>query len=159
MFSTAQFSKDRVYRYSLSRVWDEKKPWLTFILLNPSTADETMNDPTVSRCLVRTHAMGRFGRMCVLNLFALRSTDPKAIQKHVHPVGPCNDSTIDVFVRLSDMVICGWGHSGSYQGRGKYVLNMVRLAGKIPYALKLNKSGAPQHPLYLPYKLQPFVME
>jgi hypothetical protein len=57
------------------------------------------------------------------------------------------------------MVICGWGHSGSYQGRGKYVLNMVRLAGKIPYALKLNKSGAPQHPLYLPYKLQPFVME
>ena len=95
--SGATFSPCRRYRYTLWRQWDERPP-ATFIMLNPSTADETANDPTVERCQRRAQAMG-YGGVRVANIFALRSTDPRALYTAEDPVGPENDHALLTLAR------------------------------------------------------------
>lgn len=152
--SDALFSKDNVYRYFLSRIWDLEKPTVVFCMLNPSTADNIKNDPTVERCQRRAKLLG-YGSLVVINLFALKSTDPGLLFKTDDPVGPENDTNILKAIGTSDMIICAWGQHGSLKKRDEEVLNLIKQAGKIPYALKLNKDGSPAHPLYLPYSLNP----
>ena len=162
--SGAVFSPDRRYRYLLWRRWSEAwaggadgadmAPWALFILLNPSTADEVRNDPTVERCQRRAVRAG-YGGMVVLNIFALRSTDPAALYKEEDPVGHRNDRYIRFAARRIPDVVCGWGIHGAHLDRGKEVLALLAESGARPQAFGVTKEGQPKHPLYLPYSLAP----
>jgi hypothetical protein len=157
MNTGATFSPCRQYRYTLFRQWDENIPPLAFLMLNPSTADETQNDPTVERCQRRAQSSGA-GGVVVLNIFALRSTDPKALYSHADPIGPKNDESIVGVAGAIGSVICAWGTHGALNERGKTVLSWLRAHDIKPLALKINADGSPAHPLYLPYSLQPIEM-
>jgi hypothetical protein len=154
----AKFSSDRKYRWSLHRIWQPSAPLVCYVLLNPSTADESINDPTVSRCQTRA-SIARFGGLLVVNIFAWRSTDPAELYEIADPVGFANDNAILEAAVLADLVVCGWGKHGALHDRGREVLSLIRSAGKVPHALQINSDGSPEHPLYLSYKLQPKPIE
>jgi hypothetical protein len=155
MITGATFSEDRFYRYHLWRHWNPQKPTLVYVLLNPSTADELRDDPTIKRCIVRGFQLD-FGGIEILNLFAMRSTYPHSLSTAPDPVGPANDAMIALKCRAAGMVICGWGKTGNLYNRAQGVLALIRDVGAVPHALKLNTDGTPQHPLYLKYSLTPF---
>lgn len=155
--SGAEFSLCEQYRYLLWRKWGEMPP-ATFIMLNPSTADEVKNDPTVERCERRARAMG-FGGLRVANIFALRSTDPSALYTHNDPTGPDNDDAILESVTGAGLVICAWGKHGNLNQRGQKVLQLLCGAGIAPHYLKLNNDGTPKHPLYVGYSVKPQAWE
>ncbi len=150
----ATFSDDRLYRYQLGVTWKSGAGQLNFLMLNPSTADEFKNDPTVERCCRRARQMG-FGSLVVTNIFAWRSTDPFALYELPEPVGVRNDQAILHTARFSKLVICGWGNHGKLQNRGPAVLELLKSAGHKPHFLRLTKDGNPEHPLYIPYSAQP----
>jgi hypothetical protein len=152
--SDAEFSADRLYRYTLSRRWDDRLPTLNFVMLNPSVADEVTNDPTIERCERRARAMG-YGALIVTNLFALRSTDPAALYTATDPVGTGNDAAILETARAAGMVICAWGTHGALRGRGGQVTDLLMTAGISLYALELTIRDEPKHPLYISYDVQP----
>ena len=153
----ALFSPCNRYRYTLWREWDEK--WkitdgqVLFIMLNPSTADAQVLDPTVRRCLGYAMDWG-FKRMMVANLFALRSTDPAALRQEQDPVGPDNDLAISVGAATSTLVVAAWGTHGTLKGRDQTVIEIIR-KWKDLYCLTLTKEGIPGHPLYLKKDLKP----
>lgn len=147
--SGATFSADRVYRYTLHRRWSPG-PVVVFLMLNPSTADERVNDPTVERCERRARALGA-GGIVVVNLFALRATDPAALYGYHDPIGPFNDAAILSACRGAAQVACAWGRHGQLDDRAAHVLRLLRAAGVQPQCLGVNKDGSPKHPLYVPY--------
>ena len=148
----AVFSEDRLYRYRLWRRWAPGRPVL-FVMLNPSTADETKNDPTVERCERRARAWGGTG-LEVVNIFAFRATDPESMKKQVDPVGPLNDEAIVAAAMGASWVVCAWGKHGAHKGRSAEVKSLLRSAGITPYALRVT-GGEPHHPLYIPYSCGP----
>ena len=151
----AVFSDCERYRYRLWRVWDFSKPRLCFVMLNPSTATHEVLDPTVSRCKKRAEMLG-YGGMEVVNLFALRSTDPKVLYETDNPTGTFNNHAIRDAANECAMVICGWGKHGSIDRRGIRVLNLLlNFFHEKTHYLKINSDGSPAHPLYLPYSLKP----
>lgn len=152
--STAVYSDCEAYRYSLTRVWDGSGRVAAFVMLNPSTATEVQNDPTVERCERRARALG-FGAFSVTNIFAYRATDPKLMRAQTDPVGPQNDAAILNAARDADQVIAAWGTHGAHLGRGAQVEQLLRAAGKPIYHLGLSKAGHPKHPLYIAYAQQP----
>lgn len=152
-FSPATFSPCRTWRYRLERRWSAG-PTAAFILLNPSTADETNDDPTIRRCIGYAKGWG-YGGLVLGNIFALRSTDPKGLYSHPDPVGPDNDRVLAEIAREADRIVCGWGTHGAFTGRGGAVLRVIREAGATPLALKLTSAGHPGHPLYLRSDLEP----
>jgi len=158
MASGALFSTCRRYRYRLWRFWDPLVKPVLFIGLNPSTADEVENDPTVER-MCRRAKEWKYGGLIVCNIFAIRGTDPKVIYKDTWPIseggGSRNNIEIRVAAQESAIVICGWGTHGMKWGRGEEVLELLRKIGTTPYALKMNKRGTPAHPLYLSYSALP----
>lgn len=153
----AVFSPCRLYRYRLSQIWDEDKPPLTWLMLNPSTADEVKNDPTVERCERRARMWG-YGGSVVLNIFAFRATDPKDMRASVDPVGPDNDEWLRKIAKSSHEfdVVGGWGEHGAHKGRGQAVLDIFKQENGRLSALKINASGHPAHPLYIAYSAKPF---
>lgn len=155
---TAYFSTCRKYRYALSRFWDQKKPYVLFCMLNPSTADHEKNDPTVERCQRRAEQMG-FGGMVVVNIFAYRSTDPEKLYKVKDPIGPDNMRVVISLAKEAKLVICGWGKHGSLKSHGTFMLRKLQDHGVRTHALKINKDGSPAHPLYIGYKVKPIDME
>ena len=142
----AQFSDDRVYRYALWRGWNPSQPYVMFVGLNPSTADELEDDPTIRRCINFCKSWG-FGGLYMLNLFALRSTDPKLLKGHAEPVGPDNDRMLMLYAEASAWVVAAWGTQGVLFGRDREV---VELLGDSIRCLGLTQDGHPKHPLYLP---------
>jgi len=150
----AAISECGQYRYGLWRIWDASRPYCLFVMLNPSTADETDNDPTVERCLRRARDMG-YGGLHIVNLFAWRSTDPSILTGLDDPVGPDNDKEIVALAQDAGIVICAWGKDGAILGRANVVLAMLRQAGIQPHGLKFNLDGSPKHPLYVAYAEQP----
>lgn len=148
---TAVLSSDRKYRYVLWRWWgDREKSYAMFIGLNPSTADEMNDDPTVRRCVGFARDWG-YGGLCMMNLFALRSTDPKEMMLHPEPIGPANDNWLLDLSWLAGIVIAAWGMKGGYQQRNEIVCAML---GNM-VCLGLTKNGHPRHPLYLPKNIKP----
>lgn len=143
--SAAGFSTCGTYRYWLRRTWDESREPVVFLMLNPSTADESKNDPTVARCCNFAQAWGA-GGLVVLNLFALRSTDPKGLYACPDPVGPSNDFAI-LTATEGRRVVAAWGCHGAYKNRDLAVMNL--LAHRPVECLKVTKDGHPSHPLYL----------
>jgi hypothetical protein len=151
--STAVYSPDSLYRYALTRVW-APGPRALFVMLNPSTATEMQNDPTVERCERRARVLN-FGSFAVANIFAFRATDPKVMRAAADPVGPQNDATIQALMAEADQIICGWGGHGTHLNRGAQVEALLRAAGQDLLHLGLTQSGQPRHPLYIGYNQQP----
>lgn len=151
--SAALFSACGAYRYRLTRHWGPG-PGLLFVMLNPSTADEARNDPTVARCEARARATG-CGALAVVNLFAFRATDPRALLAVADPVGPGNDAILAESADRADQVICAWGNAGRWQGRDAAALAQLRASGRPLFHLGLSRLGQPMHPLYRPAALAP----
>jgi len=122
-------------------------------MLNPSTADERILDPTVRRCTGYAMAWG-FGSIEIVNLFALRSTDPAELYRADDPVGPDNDLSILWCASSCTIAVAAWGTHGQHLDRGREVVEMLRGKVALKY-LRLTKSGEPNHPLYLPKDLKP----
>ena len=152
--SVAVYSDCERYRYLLTRTWDPKGRKALFIMLNPSTATEVQNDPTVERCERRARTLG-FGGFRVTNIFAWRATDPRDMRAAGDPIGPENDAAILQSCPWADQVICAWGTHGAHLDRGAAVEALLR-ATKLPlFHLGLSKAGYPKHPLYIAYSEQP----
>ncbi|MEM9082869.1 MAG: DUF1643 domain-containing protein [Planctomycetota bacterium] len=155
MIARATFDRTRHYRYTLLRGWDDSLPRLAFVMLNPSTADATKLDPTCTRCFRYAQAWG-FGTLEVVNIFALRSTDPKGLYLAEDPVGPGNDRAIARAARRADTVVAAWGNHASLADRSARVrLILSRSAGNRLHHLRMTSMGEPSHPLYLPASLEP----
>lgn len=152
--STAVYSDCERYRYSLTRVWDQSGDKVMFVMLNPSTATEVQNDPTVERCERRARTLG-FGGFRVTNIFAWRDTDPRKMRAATDPIGPHNDATIIDGTKWADRVIAAWGTHGAHLDRGAAVTKVLRATGQPLFHLGLSKHGHPKHPLYLAYTQQP----
>jgi hypothetical protein len=152
--ATASFSLDRVHRYRLSRVFYPAGHRVCFVMLNPSTADAFVLDPTVRRCVGFASAWGA-GAVEVVNLFALRSTDPAGLRRCSDPVGPGNDAAIVAAARAADRTVAAWGAHGVHLDREAAVVELLAAAGVDLYALSLTKNGHPGHPLYLPGRASP----
>lgn len=153
--SSAVFSPCQNYRYRLDRIWDRSLPPLAFGMLNPSTADETANDPTVERCERRARALG-FGSLVVWNLFAYRATNPALLKQQFDPVGPENDNFIESILienkHRDGRVVAGWGVHGQYSERQVEVIRIVRRVEIPLYCLGRTNGGQPRHPLYVSYR-------
>lgn len=161
MATGAEFSPCGRYRGLLWRRWDPVLPPLVAILLNPSTADAEVNDPTVTRCIVRAQIIG-FGGLRVGNIFTLRSTDPAELKRCDDPVGPDADGYLERMCQDAGMILCGWGSHGTMKGYARRRCDEVvsLLAGDLGhslYALRLTKTGQPEHPLYISYGVKPFL--
>ncbi len=152
--SVAVYSPCERYRYLLTREWAPDQGRVLFVMLNPSTATEVQNDPTVERCERRARALG-FGAFRVCNIFAWRATDPRALRATPDPIGPDNDAAIAQNAPWADRIICAWGTHGAFLDRGRGVERMLRAQGAELWHLGLSKAGHPRHPLYLGYRVQP----
>lgn len=151
MESNAIFSPDRIYRYALTRYWKKSKPYAMFICLNPSTANETEDDPTVRRCIRYSIDWG-YGGFVMTNLFGLRATDPKKMLAHPEPIGPDNDKWIKTLGDGAGIIVAGWGAMGNHLNRDQEIKEL--LDNQLNY-LALTKKGLPRHPLYLKKSLRP----
>jgi hypothetical protein len=151
--SEAVYSDCERYRYLLTRRWGPGRKAL-FVMLNPSTATEVQNDPTVERCERRARALG-FGAFRVTNIFAFRATDPKVMRAEVDPVGPANDAAILESLSWANLVLCAWGNHGLHLNRGADVASLLREARVPLWHLGLTGQGQPRHPLYVGYAQQP----
>lgn len=151
--SEAIYSDCEAFRYALTRVWGDG-PKALFIMLNPSTATEEQNDPTVERCERRARALG-FGAFRVTNIFAYRATDPRVMRAAPDPVGPGNDATILQGVDWADRILCAWGNHGLHLDRGAQVTAMLRATNAELLHLGLTGQNQPRHPLYVSYDQQP----
>ncbi|MDQ0894478.1 DUF1643 domain-containing protein [Agromyces ramosus] len=128
------------YRYSLTRVWDEALPTITYVLLNPSTADAQQLDPTLRRCVSFAKREG-YGGMVILNLYAFRTKSPKVMKAATDPVGPENDRML---AGVTGTVVAGWGNNADPARVAQVVALLPPLL-----ALGVTKKGNPQHPLYV----------
>jgi len=151
--SLALYSDDEAYRFQLTRRWGDSVGVL-FIMLNPSTATERTNDPTVERCEQRARRWG-FQGFTVANIFAFRATLPADLKRAADPVGVGNDAILASLAREAGAVLCAWGHHGSYLDRGLVTERAFRAEGLALSHLGLTKGGHPRHPLYLGYAQQP----
>ena len=162
-----------VYRYRLWRSWDDRHPGCTWVMLNPSTADALVDDPTIVRCVNFARAWG-FGRIDVFNLYALRATDPRELARHPDPIGqPDNDLHLLRYLAarphgawpaagvrahlVHPVLIAAWGVHGGDRG----LALRRQLAGfRIPvhHIGPLTNGGHPRHPLYLRGDLHPTLM-
>ncbi|KQO98150.1 DUF1643 domain-containing protein [Leifsonia sp. Leaf264] len=139
-FVSATAHIDGDYRYTLTRVWDPALPTMTYVLLNPSTADAVELDPTLRRCVAFAKREG-FGGMVILNLYAFRTKDPKVMLAAADPVGPENDL---VFAGVTGTVVAGWGTNADPARVAQAVALLPQL-----HALGVTKDGHPRHPLYV----------
>lgn len=153
-WSEAVYSPCESYRYLLTRTWDAGGPRALFVMLNPSTATELQNDPTVERCERRARALG-FGAFRVCNIFGFRATDPKVMRAAADPVGPGNDEAIAGSAPWADRIVCAWGSHGAHLDRGRAVERLLRGTGRPLHHLGLTRDGQPRHPLYIGYDRQP----
>ena len=168
----ATFDCDRpdLYRYVLYRSWTGTPllslpplPHVNFVMLNPSAADADHDDRTIVRCMHYARRWG-YGGLTITNLYALRSTDARALRHHPDPIGPGNDAHLAEQAAVAALVVCAWGAgqdtSGDRlpEGRGRHVKRLLHnVLGRNAslHVLRLGTSGAPLHPLYLPAHLTP----
>lgn len=150
MLTGARLSGCGTYRYTLDRIWDASLPIAVFVMLNPSTANASEDDNTIRRCIWFAKREG-CGGIRVVNLFALRATDPAALRAHPAPIGPQNDRWIlSVLCQDPAVVIAAWGAHPFAAARAVDVLRTIA-AGSVPVkCLGTTKDGHPKHPLYLP---------
>jgi hypothetical protein len=138
------------YRYELTRHWaaSDNPSMLTVVMLNPSIADATHDDPTIRRCMGLAKAAGAEG-LRVVNLYALRSTDPDALANADDPIGPMNDEYILAAARDSERMVAAWGAHPVAAGRADVVYDMLRKADVVLACWGITKDGHPRHPLHV----------
>ena len=144
----AYLSTDGLYRYALHRWWDDRRDRLAFIMLNPSTADATVDDPTIRRCMGFARSFG-CGGIRVFNLYAHRATKPADLWKADEPTGgDRNDDLLREVLRQAkhQPVIAAWGANAKPDRVAEF---MSWRGSEHVKALGLTKGGAPRHPLYL----------
>lgn len=160
--SGANFSPCRTWRYALHRIWDEEKGVVMWLGLNPSTADETRDDPTIRRCMNFARDWD-YGGIFMLNLFAFRATDP-AVMKHAEdPIGPENFRVIQEYHEVAGLTVAAWGVHGAFMDQGLAVSRLERIGptaktrylGDDLWCLAITKDGHPAHPLYQRADLKP----
>lgn len=143
------------FRYQLNRVWDESLPIVPFIMLNPSTADGNIDDPTIRRCVGFAKQWG-YGGLIVVNLYALRATNPKSLLESVNPFGDDNQLYLEKIFNDYNLIVAAWGNSS--------VLSKIQKSNKLPlkglqcsklHYIELSQDGTPKHPLYLKYTDSP----
>lgn len=160
VIASASFSECKKYRYSLTRIWDESKPKVMFVMLNPSTADAEKDDPTIRRCIGFAKSWG-YGGLYVCNLFAYRATNPKELLRVHNPFGDQNIwHTRQLFDKV-EIVLCAWGNEGIVNricGKGNEYENLYYAYEKLHF-IELSNSGIPKHPLYLKSTLKPQRLE
>lgn len=170
VWKSAHISEDGSDRYDLWRRWNPDLGVCVFIGLNPSTADASVDDPTIRRCMGFARDLG-YGSLLMLNLFAFRATSPKEMMAEPFPVGKDNVSVLRRYAQImgreivfghhlinpykKHIVIAAWGTNGSYKGMDEKVISILINAGVPVHALKITKDGMPSHPLYLKKDLKP----
>lgn len=156
MRAGALISDCGLFRYELWRIWDEGLPLLVFIMLNPSKADASINDPTIVKCMEFARRLG-FGGILVLNLFAFRATDPKDLKRAGFPVGDLNDQRIEAAARqhggTGARFVAAWGAHARKLGRPAEVAALLKRLGVSTFALELTPDRVPRHPLMLSYEV------
>lgn len=158
----AVLSGDGRYRYRLERALGKSERVACFVMLNPSTADAEKDDPTIRKCIGFARRW-QCGRLVVVNLFAWRATDPAALKAVRDPVGAENDdhiiAAIEAAVLTGGRTVCAWGVHGTLHDRNWQVLVMLRHRFSPQIAnlrcLRLTKDGHPEHPLLVPYSVEP----
>lgn len=140
---TAVLSPCRTYRYALERRWSDG-PFVLFVGLNPSTADESVDDPTIRRCIRFARDWG-YGGLLMGNLFAYRATDPRELAKVADPQGPDNEVWLTTLATRAALTVVAWGAHPMAQGR---IRNAVEALGDV-HVLGLTKDDHPRHPLYM----------
>jgi hypothetical protein len=140
------FSDCRRYRYTLWREWLTGAGVVNFVGLNPSTADELVDDNTIRKCIKFAQNWG-FQAMVMTNLFAYRATDPKDMMRETNPIGEKNDYwLVQISWRMDKTVVC-WGNGGEHAKRSAFIIPLLR---PDLYCFGTNKNGEPKHPLYQP---------
>ncbi|SLN67693.1 hypothetical protein ROJ8625_03476 [Roseivivax jejudonensis] len=148
--SAAHYSPCDAYRYGLERIWNPDRAPILFVMLNPSTATERANDPTIERCERRARAMDA-GGVRIANLFAWRATRPADLRRAEAPEGPGNAALLSEWSENAAMTIAAWGVHGALRGAGPAA---ARRLGAL-WHLGLTRDGHPRHPLYVPYAVAP----
>lgn len=143
----ATFDVTHTYRYSLKRWWSVDFPQITFIMLNPSRADELHNDPTIRRCIDFAYVWG-FGSLEVVNLFAYCTSNPTELLRVNDPIGKDNDHFLIQAVANAHFTVIAWGTQGTLLDRNRHVLDLLAQTENL-YCLGHTKEGHPRHPLYL----------
>jgi len=151
--SWAVLSEDHTYRYQLGRQWGNG-PTVGFVMLNPSTADASQDDPTIRRCIGFAKSWGNEA-IIVANLFALRATNPVELRRSRDPIGPDNDYWLLDFAGAVSQIVCAWGRHGMLYNRNLRVMELLCNTGKDILMLAKDGKNYPMHPLYLPSNLQP----
>jgi len=142
------YSHNMDYRYAFGRWWGLADPSTSdvWVLLNPATGDtELRRRPTLDRCLARSRADGQTG-VIIVNLFAHRDTNPKALKAAADPVGPENDDALRALTRAGARTVAAWGSGGSLHDRSTKVASLI----DHPLCLGTTRRGQPRHPLYVP---------
>ena len=146
MTTGAIFDPSGQYRYLLWREWDYDAPRMTFVMLNPSTADATRDDPTIRRCISFARKWA-YGSLDVVNLFAYRATDPAVLARAEDPIGPENEWYLRRSIKSADKVVLAWGNHGAL--RRQYAAFQQAFPELKPFCLGLTQTGQPKHPLYV----------
>ena len=152
----AVIDKTGFYRYSLWREWDIDKSKIVFIMLNPSKADASMDDPTLRRCISFAKSWD-YGSLIVVNLFAFRTASPLELKKVDDPVGKQNDRYLKKAIKSADQVVVAWGNNGKLMQRDRLVLELLSKHNIQPHCLGITKSGYPRHPLYVMCSKEPVI--
>ena len=145
------------YRYLLWREWNTSSKTVSFIMLNPNSADAQINDPTITCCINFAKSWG-YGRLEVVNLFAYRTSQPSLLKQAAEPIGKDNDRYIMKSVLKSDRVILAWGNHGTWQKQDLYTLQLLKNYNHL-YSLGMTKKGCPRHPLYLSRTIKPQIYD
>jgi hypothetical protein len=144
----AVIDKTGLYRYSLWREWDIDKSKIVFIMLNPSKADASIDDPTLRRC-ISFAKFWDYGSLIVVNLFAFRTASPLELKKVDNPIGKQNDRYLKKAIKSADRVVVAWGNNGKLMQRDRLVLELLSKHNIQPHCLGITKAGYPRHPLYV----------
>jgi len=142
----AIFDSTKNYRYALWREWESDAPRVGFIMLNPSRADDRVDDPTIRRCKRFAHFWG-YGSLEVMNLFAYRTPDPRNLRSVSDPIGPENDFHLLSLKQQVQTIVLAWGNWGTLYDRNQTVLEL--LVDHPVYCLGTTKLGNVRHPLYI----------
>ncbi|QDK01163.1 DUF1643 domain-containing protein [Mycobacterium phage Purky] len=157
--NTAIISECGRYRYELRRVWDPKGPLLEFVMLNPSTADADVDDPTIRRCIGFARRWG-YGGIVVHNLYAYRATNPDMLANVDDPIGPENRDYLAN--QIADCTVFAWGaHPAAIGWFNGYPYDIRPAISRRtePLCLGLTSTGMPRHPLYIRADATPFPWE
>ena len=149
---SALYDGSHRYRYRLTRVWDTERASVCWVMLNPSRADHSTDDPTIRRVIAFSRDWG-YGSATVVNLFAYRTHSPAVLRQASQPVGPHNDRIVADAAETADMVLFAWGNHGRLANpttRRPRSLEVEALLGDTATrCLGRTRSGQPRHPLYL----------